>query len=108
MEFYFPQICGKLIPAVALDWTDFGGICFCGIGQGYGSMRLREAEYYADVHAFCKKWRNSFSEVGADFDRSSCARLRASGFFCRKIVLRTKPNGASRNLKAPFGIFIVE
>ncbi len=30
MEFYFPQICGKLIPAVALDWTDFGGICFCG------------------------------------------------------------------------------
>ena len=72
MEFYFPQICGKLI----------GGICFCGIGQGYGSMRLREAEYYADVHAFCKKWRNSFSEVGADFDRSSCARLRASGFFC--------------------------
>lgn len=28
MEFYFPQICGKLIPAVALDWTDFGGICF--------------------------------------------------------------------------------
>lgn len=82
MEFYFPQICGKLIPAVALDWTDFDGICFCGIGQGYGSMRLREAEYYADVHAFCKKWRNSFSEVGADFDRSSCARLRASGFFC--------------------------
>lgn len=77
MEFCFPQICGKLIPAVALDWTDF-----CGIGQSYSYVFLREAEYYADVHAFCKKWRNSFSEVGADFDRSSCARLRASGFFC--------------------------